>query len=61
MRALLIRTPHIDKILDGKKTWEIRGGRTTVRETVGLIRIGSGTVIGVCDVVDCQGHRIGLP
>jgi predicted kinase len=53
MRALLIRSPHIEKILDGEKTWEIRGARTNIREQVGLIRSGSGTVIGVCDVVDC--------
>jgi len=53
MRALIIRSPHIEKILDGEKTWEIRGARTNIREQVGLIRSGSGTVIGVCDVVDC--------
>jgi predicted kinase len=53
MRALIIRSPHIDKILDGMKAWEIRSARTKIREQVGLIRSGSGTVIGVCDVVDC--------
>ena len=42
-------------ILAGKKTWEIRGSRTTVRETIGLIPSGSGTVTGVCDLVDCIG------
>ena len=52
-KALLIRSPHIEKILDGKKIWEIRGSRTYVRESVGLISSGSGTIIGVCDVVDC--------
>jgi hypothetical protein len=55
MRALLIRHPWIDLILDGKKTWEIRGARTTVRETIGLVPSGSGTVIGVCDLIDCVG------
>jgi hypothetical protein len=55
MRALLIRHPWIDMILDGKKTWEIRGSRTSIRETIGLIRIASGTVVGVCEVVDCVG------
>ena len=53
MRALIIRSPHIEKILDGRKIWEIRGSRTDVREQVGLVRSGSGTIIGVCDVVDC--------
>ena len=55
MRALLIRSPYIEMILDGKKTWEIRGSRTNVRGTVGLIRSGSGKVVGLCDVVDCVG------
>jgi hypothetical protein len=55
LRALLVRHPHIDKILDGDKTWEIRGAKTTIRGTIGLIASGSGTVIGVCDVVDCVG------
>jgi hypothetical protein len=53
MRGLLIRSPWIEKILEGKKTWEIRGSRTEVRESVGLIRGGSGTIIGICDVIDC--------
>lgn len=55
MRALLIRHPHIDNILAGKKKWEIRGSRTSVRETIALVASGSGTVIGVCDLVDCIG------
>jgi hypothetical protein len=55
LRALLIRHPWIDLILDGKKTWEIRGSRISVRETIGLVPSGSGTVIGVCDLVDCVG------
>jgi hypothetical protein len=40
---------------DGEKTWEIRGSKTSVRETIALVPSGSGTVIGVCDVVDCVG------
>ncbi|MGO9775947.1 MAG: ASCH domain-containing protein [Terracidiphilus sp.] len=53
MRALLVRSPWIEQILERKKTWEIRGSRTNVRESVGLIRSGSGMIIGVCDVIDC--------
>ena len=49
MRALLIRHPHIDLILDGKKIWEIRGSRTSVRGTIALVPSGSGTVVGVCN------------
>jgi hypothetical protein len=55
MRALLIRRPWIDLILAGKKTWEIRGARTSIRGRIGLIASRSGTVIGVCDLVDCIG------
>jgi hypothetical protein len=55
MRALMIRRPWIDMILDGEKTWEIRGARTSVRGSVGLIASRSGTVVGVCDVADCVG------
>ena len=55
MRALLIRQPWIGLILAGKKTWEIRGSRTSIRETIGLIHSGSGTVVGVCELVDCVG------
>jgi hypothetical protein len=55
MRALLIRRPWIDKILNGEKTWEIRGSRTSVQGQIGLIASRSGTVIGVCDLVECVG------
>ena len=55
LRALLIRRPWIDKILDGEKTWEIRGSRTAIRGTIALVPSGSGTVFGVCDLVDCIG------
>jgi hypothetical protein len=55
MRALLIRRPWIDMILDGEKTWEIRGSRTSVQGRIGLIASRSGAVVGVCDLVDCIG------
>jgi ASCH domain len=55
LRALLIRHPWIDMILTRTKVWEIRGSRTSFRETIALIASRSGTVIGVCDLVDCVG------
>jgi hypothetical protein len=55
LRALLIRRPYLDDIFAGKKTWEIRGSRIAIRETIALVASGSGTVIGVCEVVDCIG------
>lgn len=55
MRALLIRSPHIEKILGGNKSWEIRGSRTKIRGRIGLIRSRSGTVVGTCELIDCIG------
>jgi hypothetical protein len=54
-RGLLIRRPWVDMILDGKKSWEIRGSRTAIRGVIGLIPSGSGTIAGVCEIVDCIG------
>jgi len=54
-RALIIKSPHIEKILSGTKTWEIRGSRTKVRGPIGLIRGGSGQVVGTCELVDVVG------
>lgn len=52
-KALIIKSPWIDKILAGEKTWEIRGSRTNVRGPIYLIAGGSGTIVGGCDVVGC--------
>ncbi|CAN5633722.1 ASCH domain-containing protein [soil metagenome] len=55
MRGLIIRSGPIRDILAGRKTWEIRGKRTHIRGTIGLIEKGTGTVVGLCEVVDCIG------
>jgi len=55
VRALIIKKAPLDKILAGTKTWEMRGSRTNIRETIGLIESGSGTVVGLCDLMDCRG------
>jgi hypothetical protein len=54
-RGLLVKSPHIDRILARRKTWEIRGTRTSVRELIALIRIGSGQIVGTCEIVDVLG------
>jgi hypothetical protein len=51
-RALLIKSPWIEKILAGEKTWEIRGNNIKIRGPVALIRSGSGLIVGVCKIVD---------
>jgi hypothetical protein len=53
--GLLIRRPWIDLILEGSKTWEIRGTRTGKRGRIGLIESGTGTVVGVAKLVDVTG------
>ena len=55
MRSLLIKQPWIDLILDGAKTWELRGSRTRIRGPIALIQSGSGQVVGTCEVVDVKG------
>ena len=55
MKALIIKKHWIDEILSGRKTWELRGSRTSTRGRIGLIESGSGHVIGTCEVVDVIG------
>jgi len=45
IKGLIIDTPHIDNILSGQKTWEMRSTQTKQRGLVALIRKGSGTVV----------------
>ena len=54
MKALIIKQPWIDYILDGKKTWEIRGCKTNIRGKIELIQSGSGLVVGSCIIIDCK-------
>lgn len=55
MKGLIIDTPAIDKILSGKKIWEMRATHTKVRGVIALIRKGSGTVVGVVELCDSRG------
>ena len=50
--GLLIRPRWIDLILQGEKTWEMRSQPTRVRGTIGLIRQGSGLVVGTARLTD---------
>jgi len=49
-RALIVRKPWIDLILDGKKTWEMRSKPTKVRGLIGLIEQGTGLIVGECRI-----------
>ena len=52
MKALIIKQPWIDLILEGKKTIEVRGSKTNIRGQIALIASGTGHVIGTCHVDD---------
>jgi ASCH domain len=54
MRGLIIKSPWIELIIEGEKTWEIRGSNTKIRGSVALIKSGSGKVIGEADIVDSK-------
>ncbi len=54
-KGLIVDTPHIDRILRGEKTWEMRGTRTAQRGRVALIRKGSGQVVATVELVDSLG------
>ena len=51
MKGLIIDEPSVSLITSGQKTWEMRSRDTLVRGRIALIRKGSGTVIGVADLV----------
>lgn len=53
MKGLIIKQPWIDYILNGQKTWEIRGRNTKTRGEVQLIQSGSGYILGEATLVDC--------
>lgn len=52
LSAIPIRSPFIDEILAGTKTWEIRSKFTKKIGPVALIRSGSGTVVGLAEIVE---------
>ena len=51
-KGLIIKSKWVDKILDGSKTWEIRGSNTKTRGRIGIIQGASSCVVGMCDLVD---------
>ena len=52
MKALVIDEPWISLILRGEKTWEMRKTGCRIRGTIGLIRKGSGQVVGTAEITD---------
>jgi hypothetical protein len=57
IKALIIKSPHIDNILSGKKTWEMRTKHDKYRGLMGLIQKGRPRkIIGVAEMVDSLGE-----
>jgi hypothetical protein len=52
-KAVIIAEPWVSMILSGEKTWEMRSMRTRFTGPVALIRKGSGTIVGIANVVGC--------
>jgi hypothetical protein len=51
LKGLVIDEPWVSMIMRGEKTWEMRSRNTPVRGRIGLIRKGSGTIVGVADLI----------
>jgi len=54
-KGLIIKSPYIDRILAGTKTWEMRSTNTNLRGSIALIKQGSGQIIGVANLIDVKG------
>jgi hypothetical protein len=54
-KGLIIKTPFIDLILQGRKTWELRSTQAKFRGPIALIEKGSGKVVGVASLIDSKG------
>jgi hypothetical protein len=55
-KGLIIDIPHIDNILSGKKTWEMRSTQTKQRGRIALIRKGHpGKIIGIVEIIGSLG------
>lgn len=51
-RALIVKPPYAQMIVDGRKTLEMRSRKTNIRGRIGIIEQGTGTIIGEVDLVE---------
>lgn len=54
VNGLIIKEKWLDLILSGIKDWEIRGSKTSKRETIYLIQSGSSKIMGQVDLIGCM-------
>ena len=53
MKGLIIKPKWADLILDGIKTIEVRGSKTSIRGEIGIIKSGSKQVYGTATLFHC--------
>lgn len=55
MRGLVIMAEPLEKILNGRKTLELRKKNNKMRGPIALIQKGSGKIVGVANIGECIG------
>jgi hypothetical protein len=55
MNGLIIKQEFLDRILSGRKDWELRGSNSRIRGPIALIESGSGLVVGRATLIDVIG------
>ena len=53
--ALMVRAPWADLLVTGRKRWEMRTCACLKRDLIGVIKVGTGTIIGVVRISDSRG------
>ena len=53
MNGLILKKEPANFILDGKKTVEIRGFKTHIRDTIAIIMSGTKSIWGTVEIYDC--------
>lgn len=56
-KALIIDEPWISKIMRSEKTWEMRSTSAKQRGWIGLVKKGSGHIVGVAKMVGAEGPQ----
>lgn len=53
-KGLIVKSPWIEKIFEGTKTWEIRNKDVHYRGKIYLIKSGTGHIYGECYLIDSK-------
>jgi hypothetical protein len=54
-RGLLVRDPYATWLLEGSKSWEVRGRPTQIRGPIVIVKSGTGKAFGTVDLVQVLG------